>query len=114
MSADYDQIAEFFEDVDLYLSRLKILEEEIPPVPELKIALARVLTSVLDLCGICAKYVKMKRISMNTLSSIVRSHGNAPFSLSFRFFLGTPSKNTSPDAFQSSSSPNIMSRKSFL
>lgn len=61
MSADYDKIAGFFEELDLYLNRLKILEKWVPPVPELEVALAQVLTSVLVLCGICAKYVKMKR-----------------------------------------------------
>ncbi len=61
MSADYNNIVKFFEDLDLYLNRLKILEKSIPPVAELKLALAEVLRSVLVLCGICAKYVKMKR-----------------------------------------------------
>lgn len=62
MSADYDKIIGFFEDLNLYLHRLKILENWIPPVPELKVALAQVLTSVLILCGICAKYIKMSRL----------------------------------------------------
>lgn len=69
MSADYDKIAGFFEDLDLYLSRLKILEKWVPPVPELNVALAQVLTSVLVLCGICAKYVLMKRFGNCTFSS---------------------------------------------
>jgi len=76
VSADYDKIAGFFEDLDLYLSRLKILEKWVPPVPELKVALAQVLTSVLVLCGICAKYVLMKRFGNCTFSS-------APFLESF-------------------------------
>lgn len=62
VSADYDKIAGFFEDLDSYLSRLKILEHKIPPIAELKEALTEVFTSVLVLCGIWAKYVKMKRI----------------------------------------------------
>ena len=54
-------INEFFEELDAYLNRLKILEGSIPDIPELKTALARVLKSVLVLCGISAKYVKKKR-----------------------------------------------------
>lgn len=69
MSADYDKIAGFFEDLDLYLNRLKILEKWVPPVPELEVALVKVLTSVLVLCGICAKYVMMKRIGNYIFSS---------------------------------------------
>lgn len=67
MSANYDKIVEFFEDVDSYLNRLKILEKWVPSVPELKMALTDVLTSVLILCGICAKYVKMKRFGNGPL-----------------------------------------------
>lgn len=61
MSADYDKIVEFFEDVDSYLNRLKILEKWVLPVPELKMALTDVLASVLVLCDIYTKYVKIKR-----------------------------------------------------
>ena len=71
MSADYDKIGGFFEDLDLYLNRIKILEKSVPLVPELKVALAQVLTSVLILCGICAKYVKMKRLGNYTFSSVL-------------------------------------------
>ena len=62
VSADYDKIAGLFEDLDLYLNRLKILEKDVPHVPELEVALTEVLTSVLVICGICAKFIKMKRI----------------------------------------------------
>ncbi len=61
MSVDYDKIVGFFEDLNLYLSRLKILEKWVSPVSELKVALAQILTFVLVLCEICAKYVLMKR-----------------------------------------------------
>ncbi|EPE36656.1 Ankyrin repeat-containing protein [Glarea lozoyensis ATCC 20868] len=62
VSADYDKITGLFEDLDLYLSRLKILETWVPSVPELEVALAEVLASVLCLCAISAKYIKVKRI----------------------------------------------------
>ncbi|TGO07453.1 hypothetical protein BTUL_0275g00150 [Botrytis tulipae] len=62
VSSDYEKIAGLFEDLNLYLNRLKILESSVPPVPELKVALIEVLTSVLVLCAISTKYIKMKRI----------------------------------------------------
>ena len=62
MSADYEKIAGFFEDLDMYLHRLKVLEEWVPLLPELEMALTNVFTSVLVLCAISAKYIKMKRI----------------------------------------------------
>ena len=70
MSADYDKIDGLFQDLDMYLNRLKILERSVPPVPELQLAIAEVLTSVLVLCGIAAKYIKMKRIGKETFASL--------------------------------------------
>ena len=61
MTADYNKIATFFEDLDHYLHRLKILETGMPNTLELEVAVAEVLKSVLILCGICAKMIKMKR-----------------------------------------------------
>lgn len=62
VSADYDKITEFFEDLNSYLEGLKIFEGDVPSIPELKSVLSEVLVSVLDLCGIYAKYIKTKRI----------------------------------------------------
>jgi len=73
VSADYDKIVGFFEDLELYLNRLKILEKWVPPVPELELALTEVLTSVLILCGICAKYIKMKRVGKETSPKSLKS-----------------------------------------
>lgn len=70
VSADYDKIIEFFEDLDSYLSRLKVLEVDVmdmPTIPELKTVLIEVLVSVLDLCGIATKYIKIKRIGESNL-----------------------------------------------
>ena len=69
VSADYDRIIEFFEDLDTYLNRLKVLERQVRRIPELEVTLAGVLKYVLVLCGICAKYIKMNRIG--NLSSTV-------------------------------------------
>lgn len=62
VSADYDKITGLFKDLALYLSQLKILQNWVPPVSELKVAIIEALASVLVLCAISAKYIKMKRI----------------------------------------------------
>lgn len=54
------------------MHRLKILEGLVPPVPELKVALIEVLTSILILCAISAKYIKMKRIGKDALARLLR------------------------------------------
>jgi hypothetical protein len=56
VSADYDKIVAFFDDLDLYLNRPLILEKQVPPIHQLKVALTEVFTSVLvlwDMCDIC-------------------------------------------------------------
>ncbi|EMT70529.1 Ankyrin repeat domain-containing protein 50 [Fusarium odoratissimum] len=52
VSADYDKLESFFEDLKSYLTRLSVLENNIPAVPELKAALTEVLISILVLCAI--------------------------------------------------------------
>lgn len=71
VSADYDKIAGLFEEFQVYLLRLKILEGSVPPVPELKVALTEVLVSVLTLCAISAKYIKKKRIGKWTFATLL-------------------------------------------
>ncbi|KAH9882828.1 hypothetical protein J1614_000194 [Plenodomus biglobosus] len=61
VSADFDRIEEFFQDLSSYLTQLKVWEHNLPCIPELEEVITEVFTSVLVLCGICTKYVKMKR-----------------------------------------------------
>ncbi|KAL4802472.1 hypothetical protein BDV18DRAFT_62038 [Aspergillus unguis] len=63
VSADYDKIEEFFDELYRYLTRLKVLETYVPPIPELRHTIAGILTSILILCGISAKYVRKGRIT---------------------------------------------------
>ena len=65
MSADYDKVEGFFQDMRSYLCRLKILENPGIVVPELKLAMTEVFTSILSLCAICTKYIKAKRAGMS-------------------------------------------------
>ncbi|KAK3994869.1 ankyrin repeat-containing domain protein [Cladorrhinum sp. PSN332] len=62
VSADYDRVAGFFEDLKSYLHRLKVLEHKVAPFPALIVVITEVLTSILVLCGICTQYIQMKRI----------------------------------------------------
>ncbi|KAK2052809.1 hypothetical protein LY76DRAFT_310882 [Colletotrichum caudatum] len=72
VSGGYDKVTSFFEDLDSYLNQLKVLEHNIPPLPELQKAITEVFASVLNLCGICAKYVKKKRIAIIMRNLITR------------------------------------------
>lgn len=67
VSADYDKASGFFEELRSYLHRLKVLEHQVPPIPELHVVIIEVLTSVLVLCGICTKYIQTKRIGKHCL-----------------------------------------------
>ncbi|PLB46084.1 hypothetical protein P170DRAFT_259882 [Aspergillus steynii IBT 23096] len=71
VSADYDKLTEFFEDLDAYLGRVKVLESRMSLIPELQNALAEVLSSVLILCGISARYIKTRRIGESNTSSFL-------------------------------------------
>ncbi|EWG49990.1 hypothetical protein FVEG_09329 [Fusarium verticillioides 7600] len=62
VSADYDKLENFFEDLRSYLTRLSVLEHKIPAIAELRAALTEVLASTLVLCAICTRYLKTKRI----------------------------------------------------
>jgi len=62
VSADYDRIESFFENLQTELNSLKVLEDQIKQVPELEMALTEVFASVLVLCGICSQYIHKKRI----------------------------------------------------
>lgn len=62
VSADYDKISGFFEDLKYYLQQLQVIDAYVQLIPQLKVALTEVFQSVLILCGICTKYSKTKRI----------------------------------------------------
>lgn len=62
VSADYDKVAAVFEDIKSYLHRLKVLEHQVPAVPELELVITEVLTSIMVLCGISTKYIRTKRL----------------------------------------------------
>ncbi|KAF5716200.1 ankyrin repeat-containing protein [Fusarium globosum] len=67
VSADYDKLENFFEDLRSYLTRLSVLQHNIPAIAELRAALTEVLVSTLVLCAICTRYLKTKRIEDSEL-----------------------------------------------
>ena len=47
----------------MYLARLQILDGAVQSlIPQLKLTVIQVLGSVLELCGICAKYIQRGRV----------------------------------------------------
>lgn len=61
VSADYDKIEGFFEDLESYLQKLKILETHVSVLPELTESIMKVFSAILVLCGICAKQASTRR-----------------------------------------------------
>ncbi|KAL7954774.1 ankyrin repeat-containing domain protein [Trichoderma compactum] len=72
VSADYDKISGFFEDLKYYLQQLQVIDVNVQLIPQLKVALTGVFESVLLLCGICTKYSTSNRI-MKSLRTLVSS-----------------------------------------
>jgi hypothetical protein len=70
VSGDYDQIESFFDNLQTELNSLKVLEYQIKQIPELEMALAEVLASVLVLCGICSQYMHKKRIGKSLCNKL--------------------------------------------
>jgi len=61
VSADYDSITEFFEDVHTYLEQLQVLEPHIAGSTELQAVTVKIFAAVLEFCGVCTKHVQMRR-----------------------------------------------------
>ncbi|CAI4219124.1 unnamed protein product [Parascedosporium putredinis] len=51
VSASYDRVMAVFEELSFYLSELEVLENNLPVIPPLQIALTQVFVSILDVCG---------------------------------------------------------------
>lgn len=74
VSAGYDKVTKLFEDLSSYLNQLKVLEHgNLPSIPELKLVVVEVLVSVLDLCGLTAKYVTRRRTGKSFVPAPPRS-----------------------------------------
>jgi len=63
VSADYDVIVSFFDEMKSLLERVSIIEKRLPNLKSYKTILGRVFGSFLEICGISTVYVKKKRFS---------------------------------------------------
>ena len=63
VSADYDVVTSFFEDMNAFLQRITILETRLPRYKAYRNCLMDVFTSVLEMCGFATKYIELGRFS---------------------------------------------------
>lgn len=63
VSADYDVVTAFFEDMNSFLQRVTILETRLPKYRAYRNCLMEVFTSLLTLCGFATRYVLEGRFS---------------------------------------------------
>ncbi|OBS23261.1 hypothetical protein FPOA_03813 [Fusarium poae] len=61
VSADYDIVIVFFEDMNSFLSRITILETRLPKDKAYQNCLMDVFTSLLTMCGFAHKYIELGR-----------------------------------------------------
>lgn len=64
VSADYDIIIVFFEDMNAFLQRIVILETRMPKYKAYQNCLMDVFTSFLNMCGHAHRYIELGRFSM--------------------------------------------------
>ncbi|KAF7563389.1 hypothetical protein G7046_g719 [Stylonectria norvegica] len=61
VSADYDIVVAFFEDMNSFLQRIVILETRVPKYKAYQNCLMDVFTSFLNMCGFAHKYIELGR-----------------------------------------------------
>ncbi|KAF4847889.1 hypothetical protein CGCSCA4_v005110 [Colletotrichum siamense] len=61
VSADYDIVIVFFEDMNSFLQRISILESRLPQKKAYQNCLMEVFTSLLSMCGFAHKYIELGR-----------------------------------------------------
>ena len=66
LSADYDAIANFFEDMNNFFERVSIIGTRVPEKTAYQNALIDVFISMLRLCAVARKFVMKGRFSMDT------------------------------------------------
>ncbi|EXJ61521.1 hypothetical protein A1O7_01949 [Cladophialophora yegresii CBS 114405] len=70
VSADYDVVTAFFEDINTFLQRITILESRLPRYPAYRNCLMDVFTSVLEMCGFATKYIELGRFKKWILNMV--------------------------------------------
>ncbi|KIX01404.1 uncharacterized protein Z518_09130 [Rhinocladiella mackenziei CBS 650.93] len=77
VSADYDVITAFFEDMNAFLQRITILESRLPKYPAYRNCLMDVFTSVLEMCGFATKYIELGRFKRRRQDPSTQGSGKA-------------------------------------
>ena len=70
VSADYDVVTAFFEDMNSFLQRITILETRLPKYQAYRNCLMDVFTSILTMCGYATKYIELGRFKKWVLNMI--------------------------------------------
>ena len=70
VSADYDVVTSFFEDMNSFLQRITILETRLPKYQAYRNCLMDVFTSFLNMCGYATKYIELGRFKKWALNMI--------------------------------------------
>ncbi|EKG11466.1 hypothetical protein MPH_11481 [Macrophomina phaseolina MS6] len=76
VSADYDVVTAFFEDMNAFLQRITILESRLPSYPAYRNCLMDVFTAVLDMCGFATKYIELGRFKKWVLNMVRGEDGD--------------------------------------
>ncbi|KAI9682769.1 MAG: hypothetical protein M1822_006259 [Bathelium mastoideum] len=70
VSADYDVVTSFFEDMNSFLQRITILETRLPKYQAYRNCLMDVFTSLLKMCGYATKYIELGRFKKWVLNMV--------------------------------------------
>jgi flagellar motility protein MotE (MotC chaperone) len=76
VSADYDVVMVFFEDMNSFLERITILESRLPKFPAYRNCLMDVFTAFLVMTGIATKYIELGRFSKYPLTTAQETESN--------------------------------------
>ena len=61
VSADYDRIIGFYDEMNSFLERVSIIEHRLPSVPAYRTILMRVFSALMNICGIATHYIAKGR-----------------------------------------------------
>lgn len=61
---DFDQVENFFDKMEEFMTRLSILNDDLPKEAVLQEHLVKILGASITLCGISSKYVEEQHFSM--------------------------------------------------
>lgn len=75
MSADYDVVIAFFEDMHAFLQRITILESRLPKYKAYRNCLTDVFKALIEMCGFSTKYIELGRFKKWVINMIKGEDG---------------------------------------